>query len=108
VAKIPFMGFHFFGCICVVWINGKEYRLATYKGVKIINCGQGLIELKQGNCHLTVTIDQQNAHDLSAPKRGRMNRIIKESVSCPAKFVFTENGKTIFSEESKKASYEYV
>jgi hypothetical protein len=36
VAKIPFMGFHFWGCICVVWLDGKEYRLETYKGVKIL------------------------------------------------------------------------
>ena len=108
VAKIPFAGLRFWGCICVVWINGKEYRLATYKGVKIIRCEHNVIELKQGKYHLTINAKQSNAHKLAAPKSGIMSRTIKESASCPAKFLFTENGKMIFSGESACASYEYV
>ena len=107
IAKIPFAGFHFWGCICVVWHNGKEYRLATYKGAKIIRCENGTMELKQGRYHLKVTVSRQNAHNLPAPKSGVMNRITKESASCPAEFIFTENGKTVFSGESSYTSYEY-
>ena len=108
VAKIPFMGFHFWGCICVVWIDGKEYRLATYKGAKILQCEHNIIKIKQGNYTLTVKANQQNAHNLAAPKFGVMSRIIKESPSCPAEFLFTKKGDTIFSDESLYASYEYM
>jgi len=36
VAQIPFYGLHFWGCICVVWLNGREYRLANLYRCK--NC----------------------------------------------------------------------
>ena len=107
IAIIPFAGFRFWGCICVVWHNGKEYRLATYKGAKIVRCEDGLMEIKQGKYHLVVRIKQQNAHTLPAPKHGVISLTMKESASCPAEFTFTENGKTIFSGESGHTSYEY-
>ena len=108
IAKIPFAGFNFWGCICVVWLDGKEYRLASYRGVRIVRCEHNVIKLKQGNYHLSVIIDQREAHSLAAPKSGVMSRVIKESASCPAKFLFTKGGRTIFSGESICASYEYV
>ena len=108
VAKIPFMGLHFWGCICVIWIDGKEYRLATYKGAKILQCEHNIIKLKQGEYILTVKANQQNAHNLAAPKFGAMSRIIKESPSCPAEFLFTKKDNVIFSGESMYASYEYM
>jgi hypothetical protein len=108
IAKIPFCGFRFIGCICVVWLNGKEYRLATYKGVKILRCEHNLIELKQGKYHLVIASGQKNAHQLAAPKAGVMSRFIKESASCPAVFVFKINHEVVFSSESKNTSYEYA
>ena len=108
VAKIPFAGFHFWGCICVVWIDGKEYRLATYKGAKICRCEHNVIELRQGKYRLIIKVNQQIAHNLAAPKTGIMSRIIKESASCPAKFLFIKGNNIIFSGESMYASYEYM
>ena len=37
VADIPFAGTHFTGSVGSVFFRGKEYRLATYKGLKIQN-----------------------------------------------------------------------
>ena len=108
IAKIPFAGFCFWGCIGIVWLNGREYRLAPYKGAKILRCERGVIELKQGKYNLVIEVNEQTANSLSAPKSGSMVKMIKESASCPAKFVFTENGGTIFSGESRYASYEYI
>lgn len=107
IAKIPFAGFNFWGCICVVWLNGKEYRLATYKGAKILRCENGMMEIKQGKYNLTVNVNRQHAQNLPAPKSGLMKRVIKESASCPADFLFTENGRVVFSGESKNTSYEF-
>ena len=108
VARIPFYGFNFWGCICVVWLNGKEYRLATYRGAKIYRCAHNIIEIRQGKYKLAIKANQQNMHKLDAPQFGIMSRVIKESASCPAKFRFTEGSNIIFSGESKYASYEYV
>ena len=108
VAKIPFAGLHFWGCICIVWLNGKQYRLATYKGAKIHRCGLGVMELEQGKYRFAATVNQGNALGLAAPVSGSMDRMIRESASCPAAFEFTENGKALFAGESKRASYEFM
>jgi hypothetical protein len=121
VAKIPFTGLpcirrtawarnrlFFWGCICVIWLDGKEYRLATYKGAKATRLKHGKMEIRQGIYHLSITINRRKAHRLLAPLNGSMTRTIKESVSCPARFVFKKNGKIIFDEVSDYASYEYA
>ena len=107
VAEIPFYGLDFRGTICVVWLNGKEYRLATYKGVKILRLEAGTIELKQGGYHLLISADTQAGHLLKAPIRGKMHHMIRENIACKAYFCFRENGKILFEGESKLASYEY-
>lgn len=107
VAKIPFAGFSFWGCVCVVWLNGKEYRLATYKGAKILRCEPGRIELKQGGYYFSMAASQRNARSLAAPRLGSMSRIITESASCPAEFTFRGGGVN-FYEASERASYEYA
>jgi hypothetical protein len=108
VARIPFYGLRFWGCICVVWLDGKEYRLATYKGVKILRNERGIIELKQGKYKLSISVDAQNGQILPAPNSGKMSRIIRETLSCPANFRFTEGDVCLFEEKSDFASYEYM
>jgi hypothetical protein len=108
VAHIPFYGLRFWGCICVVWLNGKEYRLATYKGVKIMRCERGVIELKQGKYQLIITAHERSGHKLPAPQFGKMNRFIRETLACPAHFRFLEGGKCLFEGKSDFASYEFM
>jgi len=107
VARIPFYGLRFWGCICVVWLEGRTYRLTTYNGVKIIRCQPGIIELKRGKYRLRVTADPKNSHQLKAPRTGKMDHIIREALSCPARFHFTEGTRVLFDEHSCHASYEY-
>jgi hypothetical protein len=107
-ARIPFCGLKFTGCICVVWLDGREYRLATYNGVKIERCEQGHFELRQGKYRLTVSVVTGEGLALPAPDRGTMSRVIRENLSCAAHFRFTEGGRVLFEESSDRASYEYV
>jgi len=107
VARIPFYGLKFWGCICVVHLNGREYRLATYNGVKIVRCEQGIIELKRGKYRLIVEIDAKVGHMLPAPRFGKMSHAICESLSCPARFRFMEENRVLFDGKSDYASYEY-
>ena len=108
VARIPFYGLKFWGCIAVVWLNGKEYRLATYKGVKILQCKPGVILLKQGEYQLNIIVQHQHGQKLPAPQNGTMSRFIRENLQCAAKFQFFENGRCLFDEENAFASYEYM
>jgi len=107
VARIPFCGLRFWGCICVVMLGGREYRLATYNGVKILRCEPGVIDLKQGKYRLTVTVDAVQGQKLAAPKGGRMSGVISETLSCPARFRFTAGDRVLFDEKSECASYEF-
>lgn len=107
VAKIPFCGLKFWGCICVVMLNGKEYRFATYKGVKIVTCEPGIIELAQGKYRLLINVHSEGGHTLPAPRFGKMNHAILEDISCQASFRFTKGDQVLFDSSSHQASYEY-
>ena len=114
VARIPFAKMQFWGCIAVVSLRGKEYRLATYKGVKIIKCSREQIVLQQGKYRLEVNFDNQAlgslkeaGHSLAAPKDGKMSHTIRENLSCSARFRFTHKGKVLFDGQSNRASREW-
>jgi len=108
VARIPFYGLRFWGCICVVWLNGYEYRLATYNGVKILQCKSGIISLKRGKYRLDITIEPNVGHKLPAPYSGKMSHFIREAISCSAWFCFSESDNCLFEGRSDYASYEYM
>ena len=108
VARIPFYGLRFWGCICIVWLNGKEYRLATYKGVKIVRCERGCIELRQGKYTLAISINEHGGHTLPAPQLGKMSRYIRETLSVTARFRFMEGDCCLFDGASDYASHEYM
>lgn len=108
VADIPFAGLRFRGCICVVYIHGVEYRLATYLGVKILLCNENQIVLKQGTLRLEIEIDAGAGHRLVAPKAGEMVREIRERIVCGARFRFMKDGEVLLDQRTDKASFEYV
>jgi len=108
VARIPFYGLRFWGCICVVWLNEREYRLATYKGVKIVQCERGIIELKQGKYRLSIFVEKHDGYALPAPQLGSMSRFIRETLAIPARFRFMEGDSCLFDGASDYASYEYM
>jgi len=109
VANIPFPGFSFTGCIAVVYVEGKEYRLATYKGVKILQCHEKGVCLRQGEYCLEVTIVRRDkAQPLLAPRRGGMARNIHESPRCRGRFRFSVGQKKLLDFISDNVSFEYV
>lgn len=108
IAKIPFLGFRFMGCICIVYYQGIEYRLATYLGVKIKRFNEKKIILEQGKYRLEIDVEKKGAKALHAPAQGRMTRTIHECASCRARFQFTKKGSVVFDAQSDHASYEFV
>lgn len=108
VARIPLGPMRFIGCIAVVSLDGREYRLATYHGVRILHATPSLVELAQGDLRLRVDILGDNGFRLQAPDQGAMHRVIRESPSVPARFHFERRGRTLLDAYSPHTSYEYV
>ena len=108
IADIPFLGREFKGCIAVVYYKGKEYRLATYNGVRILEYNKNGLVIKKGKYKLEIEIKENNPQELLAPSNGAMSRIICENISGVAKFKFYENKKILFDLESNNTSFEYV
>lgn len=107
VADIPFLGFSFRGCICAIIYKNKEYRLATYKGVKIEEASQNKLVLTQKKLKLEIDMDGQNFLPLKMPVNGRMNATTFESNSAAARFRFYENNTPVFDLFSENAGFEY-
>lgn len=107
VARIPVCGLHFRGCICVIHYQGREYRLATYLGVRVLLCTPRHMILVQGPYRLEIQISERQGQWLTAPQKGKMSRRVNQTVSCPAEFRFFIRGKRVFSFRSEHASFEH-
>ncbi len=107
VASIPFCIFKFIGVIGFVWIDGKEYRIATYKGAKAKYIKDGTIKIKQGKLEFSAELIEKHAHPLYAPKLGAMVRTIKESATCVAHYKLKIKNEVILDLKSESASFEY-
>ncbi len=107
VADIPFLGFHFTGIIGVLFLNGKEYRIATYLGAKIKQIDKNTVTVKQGSFEFTAKLLKKNAQPLAAPTNGDMCRTIHESASCQAYYRFSHKGKVLCEFITDKASFEF-
>ena len=107
VADIPVLGIHFTGIIGVIWWQGKEYRLATYLGARIVEYRHRKVRIRQGDIELEVRLLSETDKALRAPKQGAMVRTIRENAACRAFYRFRKGGRTLFSFESDRASFEY-
>lgn len=107
VASIPFLGASFTGCICSVYYGGREYRLATYQGAKVLRWVKDEAIVAQGSRLLQVNLLEQNAHNLRAPSRGAMSRTIRESPSCRVRYRFFDGKRTVFDFISTQGSFEF-
>ncbi|QHQ60553.1 hypothetical protein Ana3638_07040 [Anaerocolumna sedimenticola] len=117
IAEIPYHGIHFQGCICAIHYKGKEYRFATYLGVKVLKSTRNEICLKQGkylfkvklfNSKKGMNYSPEFSHKLFAPVFGEMSRTIKEQHLTAGEFLLYEKGNLIIPLSSSKVSYEYV
>ena len=107
VADIPVAGIHFTGIIGVVLWRGKEYRIATYLGARVAEIHNKTVRVTQGSLELDVRLPEASGRPLKAPSKGDMVRTIHESASCRAFYRFRKGGRTLFSFETDKASFEF-
>lgn len=107
-ARIPVAGVNFWGCICVVWYKGYEYRMATYLGAKVQARSKNGLVIEERDTRLIISVPECAGHKLYAPKNGTMSRTIHESAAVKARFKFSVAGKLLFDLESDYASFEHV
>lgn len=106
VADIPMAGIQFTGIIGVVLWRGKEYRIATYLGARVVLRQYKMVRVIQGDLELDVRLLEKPSRPLKAPVKGNMVRTIHESVSCRAFYRFRKQGCTLFAFETDRASFE--
>ena len=109
IAHIPFCGVSFRGCICAILYQGREYRLATYKGVRIQAFAPEYICLSQGSLQLELEVaPSHTGHPLRSPKLGKMSGTIRESCNVHLRARLRKREKIIFDLQSDHAAYEFV
>lgn len=107
VADIPMAGFHFTGILGVILWHGKEYRIATYLGARVVRMQNKMVRVIQGNLELDVRLLEASERPLKALTKGNMVRTIHESASCRAFYRFRKAGCTLFAFETDRASFEF-
>lgn len=108
IAHIPFLGSAFTGCICALVFAGREYRLATYRGMRILTLTDDTVRLRQGDLLLELTMRPLNGgHPLLAPQRSSMTETILESCDAHVHLRLTQAGRTILVCESDRAAYKW-
>lgn len=106
-ADIPMIGRHFTGIIGIVFLCGKEYRIATYLGAKIGHISKNSVTVIQGDYLLHVKLIEKKPQPLLAPDNGSMTRTIHESASCKAYYRFKYKGEILCEFISDRASFEF-
>lgn len=107
VAAIPVAGLRFTGCICALILNGKEYRLATYRGVSVERWSGGGALLRQGKYRLEVELLEEQPQPLRAPVNGAMGRTIHESLCAKLRCRFWSRDTLLLDRTEGTGSLEY-
>lgn len=108
VADLKILCFSMRGNFAIIHYQGKEYRLATYLGAKVVLLRKNKIYITQGKYTLFIQTYDRQPRELKAPQNGTMDRSIYEDISCYARYRFYISGKKLFDLRSSRASVEYV
>jgi len=113
VAKIPWLGSSFTGFLCVLLLEGKLHRFATYTGARLTHLELGdeiiAIEVKDKQYHLIMNASHAGRGILAAPLHGAMDRRIAESVDAIIDLtILDKSGNVFFSGKGKNAGLELV
>ena len=112
VANIPFKFLQFKGIICVLMVDDKEYRFATYNMAKLIkyNVDENSLNvvLKKGRYSIHIKSNYNEGLKLIAPVKGKMEKDIIESISAIVSVILKKDHTVIFSDTSKNCGLEIV
>lgn len=106
-ATVPLPAGSFTGCICAVFHQGREYRLATYRGAKIDKLSPSEAMIRQGAYRLRAELLTARGQPLRAPVEGSMERTIHESLRADVRYRFWHGDRLLFQHRSEHASFEH-
>ncbi len=106
-ATIPLPAGGFTGCICSVFHDGLEYRLATWLGARIEEWSPSGAVIRQGKYRLEAELLNERSQLLRAPTEGRMERAIHESLCAEVRYHFWHGKDLLFQHTDSNASFEY-
>jgi len=109
VAHIPWMGNYFPGFIVILWIDGKEYRFATYNQSKMkctVTDNEVIMSFKRKKLHLDITAVRGKSAELRSPILGRMEGKINESLQATLKVNLQDGEKKVLSSMATTAGLE--
>ena len=107
IATIPLPVGGFTGCICSVFYGGREYRLATYRGVRIEAWSSSGAVIRQGRYRLEAELLSERRQPLRAPVEGYMERTIHESLCAEVRYRFWHGDSLLFQHTDSNAGFEY-
>lgn len=107
-ATIPLGPFVFPGCICSIRHQGREYRLATYRGAHIKRFTPQWLEIRQHPYTFTAQCLCQQPVALQAPIAGAMGRVIRESPAAAVRYRLFAKGELLFDQTGAAAGFEYA
>lgn len=98
----------FTGCVCAVIWGGREYRLATYRGVRVEAWSAAGAALRQGEYCLRAEVLGARPRSLRAPAEGGMGRTVHESLEARVRYRFWAGEELLFDHTDPWASFEYA
>lgn len=107
IAKIPIGKLNFTGCICMLLLHDREYRMATYLGAKVKRWSPTYAVVRQGRYKLELELLNSKEHPLKAPSAGNMTRTIHESICSVLRIRFTKGDRLLLERVSNCAGFEY-
>jgi tocopherol cyclase len=109
VAHIPWMGRYFPGYIVVLWIDGAEYRFATYNGSRMkckVNEDGVELQFKRNNLELFIHARSGPTAQLRSPITGQMTGKVNESLQATVNISLLGSGSKIWSSTGTSAGLE--
>ena len=108
IATIPMAVGSFTGCICAIVYDGREYRLATYRGARVEQWSESGAEIRQGKYRFEAELLEEHKCPLYAPVEGNMGRTIHESLCAKVRYRFWCGETLLFEHTDCRASFEYA
>ena len=105
-ATIPLPVGSFCGCIGAVMHEGKEYRLATYRGARIVRWSEREAVIRQGSWYLSARLEDGEGQPLQAPVEGDMARTIHERLCGTVHYQFSIGKDLVLEHIGRCAGFE--
>jgi hypothetical protein len=106
VATVPWKGWQFTGCTCLVAQAGRVLRLATDKGARVERWDETGAVVRQGRYRLSMEYLTGQSLPLQAPVGGGMNRCVQECLQALVRYRLERGRTCLFDHTDPWASFE--